>query len=294
MKRALAIINPISGTGSKRSVPELLGRAYQDTPFELFFTYTREAGHAEELARRAAAEGYDHVIAVGGDGTVNEVARGLLHSSTALGIIPKGSGNGLARTLGIPMNAEQAIAALVGAQRASIDACQVGDRPFFCTCGMGFDAAVSWSFAEADKRGPMTYLQTMVSEYRSFSPDSYRVTLDDAEPFETEAFVLVLANASQYGNNAYIAPAADLSDGLIDLAIIRPFPVLEAAVVLGDLMLGRLEGNKHYETLRARRVRIERGAVGPVHLDGEPFELGATLEVEVLPLALQVLLPPQS
>ena len=135
----------------------------------------------------------------------------------------------------------------------------------------------------------MTYLQTMVSEYRSFSPDSYRVTLDEGEPFETEAFVLVLANASQYGNNAYIAPAADLSDGLIDLAIIRPFPVLEAAV-----MLGRLEGNKHYETLRARRVRIERGAAGPVHLDGEPFELGATLEVEVLPLALQVLLPPQS
>ena len=159
---------------------------------------------------------------------------------------------------------------------------------------MGFDAAVSWSFAEADKRGPMTYLQTMVSEYRSFSPDSYRVTLDEGEPFETEAFVLVLANASQYGNNAYIAPAADLSDGLIDLAIIRPFPVLEAAVVLGDLMLGRLEGNKHYETLRARRVRIERGAAGPVHLDGEPFELGATLEVEVLPLALQVLLPQQS
>ena len=115
MKRALAIINPISGTGSKRSVPELLGRAYQDTPFELFFTYTREAGHAEELARRAAAEGYDHVIAVGGDGTVNEVARGLLHSSTALGIIPKGSGNGLARTLGIPMNAEQ-----LRAQRTSL------------------------------------------------------------------------------------------------------------------------------------------------------------------------------
>ena len=291
MKRALAIINPISGTGSKRSVPELLGCAYQDTPFELFFTYTREAGHAEELARRAAAEGYDHVIAVGGDGTVNEVARGLLHSSTALGIIPKGSGNGLARTLGIPMNAEQAIAALVGAQRASIDACQVGDRPFFCTCGMGFDAAVSWSFAEAGKRGPMTYLQTMVSEYRSFSPDSYRVTLDEGEPFETEAFVLVLANASQYGNNAYIAPAADLSDGLIDLAIIRPFPILEAAVVLGDLMLGKLADNKHYETERIHSLRIERPTAGAVHIDGEPLELGTTIDIKLRPHSLHVIIP---
>lgn len=293
MKRALAIINPISGTGSKRSVPELLGRSYQDSPFELFFAYTRAAGHAEELARRAAAEGYDHVIAVGGDGTVNEVARGLLHSDTALGIVPKGSGNGLARALGIPMNTEQAIAALTTAEYAHIDACRAGEYPFFCTCGMGFDAAVSHRFAEAGSRGPITYLQTMVAEYRSFSPDSYRVQLDEARSLETEAFVLVVANASQYGNNAYIAPRADLSDGMLDLAIIRPFPVLEAALVLSDLMLGRLEENKHYSTERTRHVLIQRSAPGPVHLDGEPYDLGTDIEVSLLPLALKVLLPKQ-
>ena len=135
MKKALAIINPISGTGSKKSLPELLGRAYSDLPYELFLTYTKEAGHGYELARRAASEGYDHVIAVGGDGTVNEVARALSHTDTALGIIPKGSGNGLARAIGLSMSAEKAIATLVSGRRLLIDCCEVEGIPFFCTCG---------------------------------------------------------------------------------------------------------------------------------------------------------------
>ena len=159
MKKALAIINPISGTGSKKSLPELLGRAYSDLPYELFLTYTKESGHGYRLASQAASEGYDHVIAVGGDGTVNEVARALRHTQTALAIIPKGSGNGLARAIGMPVSTEKAIKALTTGRRISIDSCEVNDIPFFCTCGMGFDAAVSKHFAEAGTRGPMTYLR---------------------------------------------------------------------------------------------------------------------------------------
>ena len=260
MKKALAIINPISGTGSKKSLPELLGRAYSDLPYELFLTYTKEAGHGYELARRAASEGYDHVIAVGGDGTVNEVARALRHTDTALGIIPKGSGNGLARAIGLSMSAEKAIATLASGRRLSIDCCEVEGIPFFCTCGLGFDAAVSKQFAEADTRGPMTYLQTMIKEYTHFVPDTYRVTLGEGEEtLETEAFVLVVANASQYGNNAYIAPEADLSDGLLDLALIRPFSPLEAPMVLGDLMRRRLGATS--TIVRSRRHR----SVSSVH-----------------------------
>ena len=292
MKKALAIINPISGTGSKKSLPELLGRAYSDLPYELFLTYTKEAGHGYELARRAASEGYDHVIAVGGDGTVNEVARALRHTDTALGILPKGSGNGLARAVGLSMSTDGAIKALVSGRRIAIDCCEVEGIPFFCTCGMGFDAAVSKQFAEAGTRGPVTYLQTMIREYARFSPDTYRVTLGEGEEtLETEAFVLVVANASQYGNNAYIAPEADLSDGLLDLAIIRPFPVLEAAVVLGDLMLGKLAGNKHYETERIKSLRIERPTAGAVHIDGEPLELGTTIDIKLRPHSLHVIIP---
>lgn len=292
MKKALAIINPISGTGSKKSLPELLGRAYSNLPYELFLTYTKEAGHGYELARRAASEGYDHVIAVGGDGTVNEVARALSHTDTALGIIPKGSGNGLARAIGLSMSAEKAIATLVSGRRLLIDCCEVEGIPFFCTCGLGFDAAVSKQFAEADTRGPVTYLQTMIKEYTHFVPDTYRVTLGEGEEtLETEAFVLVVANASQYGNNAYIAPEADLSDGLLDLALIRPFSPLEAPIVLGDLMRRRLGGNKYYSTQQTTQVCIERTHPGPVHVDGEPLELGTTIRVSLHPKALQVIVP---
>ena len=292
MKKYLAIINPISGTGSKKSIPELLGQAYSSADGELFLTYTKAAGHAEELARRAAEEGFEEVIAVGGDGTVNEVARALLGTNTALGIVPKGSGNGLARSLGIAMNSEEAIRQLSTGRRLCIDSCTMDGRPFFCTCGMGFDAAVSRTFAEASTRGPVTYLRTMIEEYRSFKPETYRLDINDGErTLETEAFVLVVANATQYGNNAYIAPEADLSDGLLDLAIIRPFPVLEAAVVLGDLMLGKLAGNKHYETERIKSLRIERPTAGAVHIDGEPLELGTTIDIKLRPHSLHVIIP---
>ena len=293
MKKALAIINPISGTGSKKSLPELLGRAYSDLPYELVLTYTKEAGHGYELARRAASEGYDHVIAVGGDGTVNEVARALRCTQTALAIIPKGSGNGLARAVGMPVSTEKAIKALTTGRRVSIDSCEVNDIPFFCTCGMGFDAAVSKHFAEAGTRGPMTYLKTMIEQYRVFQPNTYHVSFgeSDLEPFDTEAFVIVVANASQYGNNAYIAPEADLSDGLLDLALIRPFGTLDAPLVLGDLMRKRLGENKYYETLQAREIIIERGHSGPVHIDGEPLDLGTKVHVRLLPRSLQVIVP---
>ena len=291
MKKYLAIINPISGTGSKKSIPELLGQAYSSADGELFLTYTKAAGHAEELARRAAEEGFEEVIAVGGDGTVNEVARALLGTSTALGIVPKGSGNGLARSLGIAMNSEEAIRQLSTGRRICIDSCTMDGRPFFCTCGMGFDAAVSHAFAEASSRGPVTYFRTMIEEYRGFQAENYHITLDGERSFDTEAFVLVAANATQYGNNAYIAPEADLADGFLDLALIRPFPGIEAAFVLGDLMLGRLSNNKYYHAERARELIIERPSPGVIHLDGEPCQAGERVEVRLIPQSLHVIIP---
>ena len=291
MKKYLAIINPISGTGSKKSIPELLGQAYSSADGELFLTYTKAAGHAEELAHRAAEEGFEEVIAVGGDGTVNEVARALLGTNTALGIVPKGSGNGLARSLGIAMNSEEAIRQLSSGRRICIDSCTMDGRPFFCTCGMGFDAAVSHAFAEASSRGPVTYFRTMIEEYRGFQAENYHITLDGERSFDTEAFVLVAANATQYGNNAYIAPEADLADGFLDLALIRPFPGIEAAFVLGDLMLGRLPNNKYYHAERARELIIERPSPGVIHLDGEPCHAGERVEVRLIPQSLHVIIP---
>ena len=181
MKKVLAIINPISGTGSKKNIPDLLGQAYNASEYELFLTYTKAAGHAEELARRASSEGYDHVIAVGGDGTVNEVARGLVGSQTALGIVPKGSGNGLARSLGLSMKSDQVIQQLVSGRRIAIDSCELNGRPFFCTCGVGFDAFISMKFAEARSPRPRHLRRKDPLDGLRYKTETYRITIGDEE-----------------------------------------------------------------------------------------------------------------
>lgn len=292
MRKVLAIINPISGTGSKDSIPALLADAYQETDLQLFITYTKEAGHAYDLALQAVTEGYEYVIAVGGDGTVNEIAKALINTNTALAIIPKGSGNGLARALGMPMGAKSAIKAILEGSIQVIDCCRANGRPFFCTCGMGFDAQVSKQFAEAPFRGPLTYFVTMVDKYIKFKPELYRITLDNSdEIWETEAFIVAGANASQYGNNAYIAPNASMTDGKIDLIVLRPFGGLIAPQVTFQLFSKKLDSNKLHESYQVSRAVIERPTAGPVHLDGEPIEMGTRLEIEVIPASIKVISP---
>lgn len=290
-QRILAIINPKSGTSQKTGIVAKLVEAFQRSPYTLYITYTRYAGHASELAAEAAREGYARVIAVGGDGTVNEVARGLLHSQTALGIIPMGSGNGLARALGLPMNAQKAAAIAADGQIDTIDCCRANERPFFCTCGIGFDAAVSAAFAEAPFRGFLSYAATSVERYINYKPSYYTVEIEGQEPIRTEAFVVAAANASQYGNNAHIAPRASMTDGMVDIVILRPFKVLELAQVTLQLFSKRLEENAHQQSYQTTRAVFIREQAGVVHLDGEPVEMAERIEIEVLPQAIQVIRP---
>lgn len=291
MRRALAIINPKSGTGSKDSIPALLSEAFATTDIDLFLTYTKRPGHAYELAQEAASAGYDRVIAVGGDGTVNEVARGLLNSDTALAIIPKGSGNGLARALEIPMGSNKAVEIATSDEVETIDCCLANGYPFFCTCGMGFDAEVSAAFAEAPFRGLISYAKTAVEHYIRYKPSLYTIEIDGMAPIQSEAFVVAAANASQYGNNAHIAPRASLTDGKVDIVILRPFKVYELAQITYQLFLKKLEDNDHqvsYQTSRATFIRHEAGIV---HLDGEPMEMPERIEIEVIPSAIKVVHP---
>lgn len=293
MKRALAIINPISGTGGKRSLPQLLSEVYSSTDIQLYITYTKQGGHAYDLALNAVEDGFDIVIAVGGDGTINEVASALLRSNTALGIIPKGSGNGLARALGIPMNEEAAVELLASGTPKRIDCCTANGKPFFCTCGMGFDAEVSAAFAEAPFRGLLSYAKTAIEKYINYKPSIYRVEIEGeaTSPIETEAFVIAAANANQYGNNAYIAPEASMTDGKMDLVILRPFKVTELAQVTLQLFNKKLEENIHQQSYQTRRATIQREQAGVVHLDGEPMEMDARIEIEVLPSVINVIVP---
>lgn len=226
-KKAVFIINLNSGNSSKEAIPGLIDQTLDKEKFDYELVVTQYAGHASEIAAKAKDEGVDLVVAIGGDGTVNEVARAIVHSQTALGIIPCGSGNGLARHLQLPMNVKKAIETINVCEVHELDYGIINGFPFFCTCGMGFDAYVSQKFAEAGKRGPITYVENVLREGLKYKPETY-VLQDENGTIKHKAFLISCANASQYGNNAYIAPQASMSDGLMDIIIMEPFDVFEA------------------------------------------------------------------
>ena len=230
-KNITFIVNPISGTKSKDALPLLVKQLIDDSLYECEIIKTEYAGHAAELASQCVNDHIDICVAVGGDGTVNEVARSLAHSETALGIIPCGSGNGLARHLCLPMDMKQALQVINAGKTDYFDYGVINDQPFFCTCGMGFDAYVSLKFAESGKRGLATYVENVLKEGLTYKPDTYIIT-DESGNHQYNAFLVACANASQYGNNAYIAPEASMQDGLLDVIIMEPFNIIEAAKVV--------------------------------------------------------------
>ncbi|MDO4671396.1 diacylglycerol/lipid kinase family protein [Falsiporphyromonas endometrii] len=286
--KILAIINPISGISGKNKIPSLLAKAIQNTDYELVVSYTKYAGHASEIAAEAVKEGISAVIAVGGDGTVNEIASSLKYSGVPLGIIPKGSGNGLARALDIPMSVKGAIDRIVQGKIRTIDCCLANEHAFFCTCGFGFDAQVSKDFADASHRGPLQYMITTVTTFMKYDAQHFRVTIGD-ETLEQDAFLVTIANASQYGNNAYIAPGAKLDDGLVDVIVIGPMPQIEGPKLALQLFRGNIDTNKRFCRYATDKLTVERPYEGPVHLDGEPVVLPKKVEIKVLPGAIKVL-----
>lgn len=289
LHRLLFIINPISGTQSKEAVEQAIVRNIDQSRYTYQLLYTQYAGHAAELAAQAAKQGVDIVVAVGGDGTINEVARSLVHTSTALGIVPCGSGNGLARHLCIPLDPDAAVAIINRGVVHSLDYGKINGQAFFCTCGVGFDAFISMKFAEAGKRGLATYIEKTLTDGLNYKPESYRLTFDeDGETVQYDAFLIACANASQYGNNAYIAPHASMKDGLLDVVILQPFSVLESPAVAMQLFSKTLPQSSHVKMLRTSRLRIERQHAGPAHCDGDPLEMGTVIDVELVPSALNV------
>ena len=287
------IINPISGTQSKHEIPDLIDRMMDKERFECKVCITEYAGHAAELAKACAAQGDDIVVAVGGDGTVNEVARSLVHTKTALGIIPCGSGNGLARHLCIPMDIRKALDIINQAQIVDFDYGVINDLPFFCTCGMGFDAFISLKFAEAGKRGPITYVENVLKEGLKYKPETYEI-IDDNGTTKYKAFLIACANASQYGNNAYIAPGATMKDGKMDVIIMEPFDALEAPQIAADLFMKTLGNNSKIKTFRTKNLHITRKQPGAIHYDGDPIMTDAEIDVHMEPQGIKILVNPNA
>ena len=287
-KKAVFIINLISGTSDKAAIPGLIDQYLDKTQFEYEIAVTQYAGHASEIAAKAKDDGVDVVVALGGDGTVNEVARAIVHSSTALGIIPCGSGNGLARHLLLPLNVRKAIEVINRCEIRQLDYGIINEYPFFCTCGMGFDAFVSMKFAEAGKRGPITYVENVLREGLKYEPETYTIE-DDNGTLQYKAFLISCANASQYGNNAYIAPQASMSDGLMDVIIMEPFDVFEAPQISIEMFSKTLDKNSKIKTFRTRHLHIRRDKPGVIHYDGDPVMTGADIDVELKPKGINII-----
>lgn len=291
-KRVTFIVNPISGTQNKKGVTEKIKKYANNEKFDISIIPTQYAGHATEIAAQCAADGVDIVVAVGGDGTINETARALVHSNTVLGIIPCGSGNGLARHLHIPMDVQKAIEVINQCVVETIDYGKINDIPFFCTCGVGFDAFISMKFAQAGKRGLSTYIENTLREGLRYEPETYEIENEDGS-MKYEAFLITCANASQYGNNFYIAPKASLCDGLMDVIIMEPFTMLDAPAISFQMINGTIDQNSKIKTLRCKRLKIHRSKPGVIHFDGDPVMAEADLMVEIIEKGLQVIIGSQ-
>lgn len=287
-KKAVFIINLKSGTSDKAAIPDLIDTTLDKELFDYEIAVTEYAGHASEIAAKAKDNGIDVVVAVGGDGTVNEVAKAIVHSNTALGIIPCGSGNGLARHLLLPINARKAIEVINRCEIRDLDYGIINGYPFFCTCGMGFDAFVSMKFAEAGKRGPITYIENVLREGLKYKPETYTIE-DENGTARYKAFLISCANASQYGNNAYIAPQASMSDGLMDVIIMEPFDLLEAPQISIDMFNKTLDKSSKIKTFKCQKLHIHRDSPGVIHYDGDPVMTGEDITVELKPKGVKII-----
>ena len=279
------IINPISGISKKMGIVETL-KSSLDQNIKYKTTFTERPDHATEIALEAVKNKADAVIAVGGDGSVNEVGKALINTNVALGIIPCGSGNGFARHLKIPLQAKKAIQTLNNYNIRIIDTGIVNDKPFLATAGLGFDAHIGHKFADFGKRGFLSYLQVTANEFRNFKPKEYHLEIDGKELI-TEAFLINFANAGQYGNNAWIAPTASISDGKLEVCILEKFPTQNIPEIIFQLFSKKILNSNYYRVIQADQIKVKN--VSSFHIDGEPINESGDLLIKIVPQSLRVI-----
>lgn len=292
MKNIAFIINPISGSketqSAKRKLPKLIMQTLDSAQWLPNISFTEYAGHAVELSRQYARMGFDAVVAVGGDGTVNEVARGLRDTQTALGILPMGSGNGFARHLNIPIRINKAIEMLNHSEPISVDYGLANGHLFVSTCGTGFDAVIADHFAGSNKRGFATYLQNILKDVFSYTPQTYHIVGDGLDVTH-KAFLITFANANQWGYEALIAPKASVQDGKMDIMLMSSHAILGSASLALRLFAGSIDDSHFMDTLRAREVTLERETAAPFHIDGDPIEMEKDIHIKIVADGLRVL-----
>lgn len=288
-KKIRFIVNPVSGFGKQKLIEKLVPLHLNLNKYEYSIVYTQAAKHATELARNAVDQQIDIVVAVGGDGSINEISKALIGSNCTLAIVPVGSGNGFARHLGIPLNVKRAIEVINKGSHKKVDTVQINHEHFVNVAGLGFDAFIGTKIAKLPKRGFSAYFKLIAQEFYKFKDLPFEL-LVDGKTITKNAFLICFANGPQWGYNAHISPTANNTDGLLDIAILKNINALNIIPLSIKLLNKSLHKSNHLEVIRVKEVQIkQRDTIA--HIDGEPIEVGDMVSVKVLPLSLNVIVP---
>ena len=288
-KKILFVVNKYAGLGYPSDLESSIRTACERSSASCAIEFTQRKGHAIELAKEAHARGFDQVIAVGGDGTINEVARGLIQSGTPMGIVPGGSGNGLARHLGIPLKISDAVNQIFDSKILPIDVFRVNGKLSLNVSGIGFDGHITNLFGVKSTRGLIGYVMLTVQEFLKFKEFKTEIVMN-GQSYYRDAFIIAIANSSQYGNNARIAPNASVCDGLLHINIVKRVPLFRLDFIY-SFFAGDLATSSFCEFMEAPSLKIRTTKPIDYHVDGEPCGLHDTFDVELIPAALQVLVP---
>jgi len=293
-RRVSIIINPISGNGFSKRKEQLLKTYLSDNHYESDICFTEKSeGSTKIFIQRQLEKACTNFLVVGGDGTVNTVGKFLAGTEGALGVIPNGSGNGLARHLQIPTKFSESISLIDNHRVIDMDYGTVNGIPFFCTAGIGFDAEVAHIFSRQTVRGFKTYLEIILKEFARYKPEKFTIQFDGKE-IRTSSFLMTFANAGQFGNNVFISPDAKIDDGLLDFCLISPFPQILAPLVGAQAMSKTINSSHFYEMTRVVEAKIIREKSGWVHFDGEPVNLPKEVEFKAIPAGIKIMQPTEN
>ncbi len=290
MRKILFILNPKAGAGLNNTITESIKKSFNENDFETNIIFTERAGQATELCRQAVENKFDIVAAAGGDGTINETARSLKHSSTALAIIPTGSGNGFARHFNIPVNIEKAIGIIKTGKLIKVDSLLINDKFCINVAGVGFDAYIAHLFANYGRRGFASYVKLVMREYFAYRQKNYVIECD-GRTINACAFLIAMANAAQFGNGAKISPFAKTDDEMIDLTILKRIPVHGILRTVIRMFNGTLSNSPYAEMLQGKLITISSVEEVPFHIDGEPIEPSKKIVASVDPLSVKLIAP---
>jgi YegS/Rv2252/BmrU family lipid kinase len=288
-KRILFIINPFSGIGKQKKLESLISEKLDKMKFKSEIIYTEFAGHATEITEREK-QNFDIIAIVGGDGSINEVAQKLVHSDTILGVIPAGSGNGFARHFGFPARPSKAIEVINQLKIKTIDTVKLNKKIFVNVAGLGYDAEMGFLFSKISNRGFRGYTKTIFNSFDKFKSEEFEFVLK-GKLYHEKAFILSIANASQYGFNAAISPDSSVDDGRMNITVIEKFPLILAPLMAAKLFTGFITSSRYVKVYRAKKFKILNNKQLIAHLDGEPVILNKNLNFKILPSSLKIIVP---